>query len=218
MLTVLDLSKVFADGDLRIEVLNKISFCLASGDSMAVTGPSGCGKSTLLNILAGVLLPDAGSVQLYQDQVTLQINHPNAKLRTAQRRQSIGYVHQFFNLIPTLTVQENVELPLQLNKMANTAERAMAMLSRVDLAAQANVFPEKLSGGQQQRVAVARALVDEPSLVLADEPTGNLDNMNSDLVSELLFSTAKETGAMLVVATHSDAVAQRADHCLSLGD
>ena len=217
MLEVSGVAKSFVDGEQTVTVLEDLEFQLDDGNSLAVTGPSGSGKSTLLNILAGVLLPDQGELKLCNRTLDVTINHLQKKARTQLRRQSIGYVHQFFNLIPTLTVLENVLLPAELNRMDEARQRALDLLERVDLVPQADAFPETLSGGQQQRVAVARALIIEPELVLADEPTGNLDRANADRVSDLLFETSKEQGAMLVVATHSETVAGRADRLLELG-
>lgn len=217
MLEVKGLEKSFVDGEQTIRVLDGLSFKLASGASMAVTGPSGSGKSTLLNLLAGVLLPERGELLLRHKDLDIAINQAQKRARTQLRRQSIGYVHQFFNLIPTLTVLENLLLPGELNKLPDVRARVRELLARVDLLDKADVFPENLSGGQQQRVAVARALVIGPALVLADEPTGNLDRGNAERVSDLLFEATREQGAMLIVATHSQAVAERADQLLELG-
>ncbi|MFT7651273.1 MAG: putative ABC transport system ATP-binding protein [Limisphaerales bacterium] len=218
MLRVNTLSKSFIDGDQQVRVLEDLSFDLHEGASLAVTGPSGSGKSTLLNILAGMLLPDAGHVWLGQQSGETEISDVNERARTKLRRSSIGYIHQFFNLIPTLTVRENVLLPAELNKLADAQSRTDELLERVGLLQKAFVYPDALSGGQQQRVAVARGLVLKPALVLADEPTGNLDQENARLVSELLFTAAKEQNTMLVVATHSDYVASSADQRLHLAN
>ena len=137
--------------------------------------------------------------------------------RTIFRRQHIGYVHQFFNLVPTLTVWENVALPASLNQISDGRERSLALLSEFGLDGRADAFPDVLSGGEQQRVAVARALVIDPLVVLADEPTGNLDRANTEIVSSLLFGACKSNGTTLVIATHSDDVAAQADEHLRLG-
>lgn len=220
MLVVQSLYKSYSDGEQIVDVIQDLSFSVPTGSSLAVTGPSGSGKSTLLNLLAGVLLPERGDIQLQRDgqgagEISL-ISDPRAAVRTRLRRQSIGYVHQFFSLIPTLTVLENVVLPAQLNKLDDATERAMVLLRRVELENRAAAFPETLSGGQQQRVAVARALAADPVMVLADEPTGNLDRANAQRVSDLLFEVSRERAAILVVATHSDLVSARADQRLEL--
>ena len=211
------LSKSFVDGDRQLVVLRQLSFSLHAGQSLAVTGASGSGKSTLLNVLAGILAPDDGQVLLESHHGDVIALHAlNARQRTSFRRRNVGYVHQFFNLIPTLTVLENVLLPARLNRLDNARSRAVQLLEACDMSHRLNAFPETLSGGEQQRVAVARALIIRPSVLLADEPTGNLDKQNSAAVAGLLFRAAAEHGATLVIATHSDDVAEQADRRLNL--
>lgn len=210
-------SKSYSDGDKRVDVLNDLSISVDAGQSLAVTGPSGSGKSTILNLLAGLLTPDAGSVQLNIGDTQINLASASGRERTAVRRRHIGYVYQFFNLVPTLTVLENVRLPARLNKRRDLDAHAADLLKRFGLESRFDTYPEVLSGGEQQRVAVARALVMSPPLLLADEPTGNLDAANTEQVADLLFETARALGVTLVIATHNIEVAARADLQLTLG-
>ena len=212
------LGKSFSDGDKTIEVLQELSFDLDQGQSLAVTGPSGSGKSTLLNILAGLVAVDEGEVNLHLGNNTFALRQASERARTRMRRRYIGYIYQFFNLVPTLTVLENVCLPARLNKRKDLDPQARNLLVGFGLGERFNVFPEVLSGGEQQRVAVARALLMQPPLILADEPTGNLDATNSEHVASLLFDSARQMGVSLVIATHSDRIASRADQHLRLGE
>ncbi len=214
---VTNLCKRYKDGDRDIEVLRDLHLHLPAGQSLALTGPSGSGKSTLLNILAGLLTCDTGEVHLTMGAESFALHAMSEQQRTRMRRRSIGYVYQFFNLVPTLTVVENVRLPARLNKRRDLDAQAAALLDSFGLGARLHVFPEVLSGGEQQRVAVARALLMQPPLILADEPTGNLDAGNTAHVAHLLFETAKDMGLSVIVATHSDDIAGRADHHLRLG-
>ena len=220
MITIQSLNKSYLDGDRRIDVITNLSLELDAGCSLAITGPSGSGKSTLLNILSGILAPDAGSIEIGVAESSVRLDQMTEKGRTLFRRKHIGYVHQFFNLVPTLTVWENVALPVSLNrkfdKDTSAREMSLSLLSEFNLSHRAEAFPDVLSGGEQQRVAVARALIIEPLLVLADEPTGNLDRENSGAVADLLFGACQKFQTTLVVATHSDAVAGRADQHLTL--
>ncbi len=219
MTTVLDvagLSKRYADGDRVVQVLRDVSFSLAPGESLAVTGPSGSGKSTLLNILAGILTADEGAARLRLPDGEVELGELDDAARTRLRRRHVGYVHQFFNLVPTLTVWENTVLPARLNKRRDLDDAATALLEGFGLGDRSDDFPEVLSGGEQQRVAVARGLLLQPPLLLADEPTGNLDAVNSEQVAALLFRAARERGVALVVATHSETIAAQAEKRLHL--
>jgi len=216
VLEISGLSKSFQDGETVIDVFKDIDFELAAGQALAVTGPSGSGKSTLLNILAGLIEADAGQIKANLAGNTYNLLLMTPRQLTQIRRRHIGYVHQFFNLIPTLTVLENVRLPGRLNKQRHLDERALELLEIFGLTHRLNYFPEKLSGGEQQRVAVARALLLAPPLILADEPTGNLDAENAQQVATLLFKYARELNSSVIIATHSQAVAARADHHLYL--
>ena len=215
-LTINRITKQYTDGDRRIDVINDLSFELMRGESLAVTGPSGSGKSTLLNLLAGVLPVDTGELVLDVTGGAVCMHDASERERTAIRRQHIGYVYQFFNLVPTLTILENVRLPARLNRRRDLDKRAAELLQNFGLADRTGVYPEVLSGGEQQRVAVARALLLSPPLLLADEPTGNLDLANTAQVANLLFQTAREMGVALVIATHNPEVAAMADHQLHL--
>jgi len=209
-------SRNFADGEQIRPVITALSFAVGAGEVLAVTGPSGSGKSTLLNLLAGVLEPDSGSLMLRVGNEEVELVGLPRRERTRLRRKNIGYVFQFFNLIPTLTVRENVLLPLELNGREDLTARALARLSALGMDSRADDFPEHLSGGERQRTAIARALAHEPVLVLADEPTGNLDEENAARVADMLISHARELGAALVLATHDGSIAARADQVLRL--
>jgi putative ABC transport system ATP-binding protein len=183
-------------------VLDRVSFDVEAGERVALTGPSGSGKSTLLNCIGGVDRPDSGEIVLNGERLDLASSDGLAKLRRA----AIGTVFQFFHLLPTLTVAENVELPLQLTgvELGQRTTRIRVCLERVGLGARADALPSQLSGGEQQRVAIARALVHRPRLLLADEPTGNLDTANGENILALLRELTDETGTALVLVTHSE--------------
>ena len=187
-------------------VLNKVSFTLAGGERVALVGPSGCGKTTLLNCLGGVDRADSGSILLHGAALEKLSSDELAVLR----RQRIGTIFQFFHLLPTLTAFENVELPLQLLNVPLRERRARVekLLARVKLSHRGDTFPGQLSGGEMQRVAIARALAHRPTVLLADEPTGNLDSRNGAIILELLRELSDETDTALVLVTHSGAAAQ----------
>jgi ABC-type lipoprotein export system ATPase subunit len=187
-------------------VLRGVSLELRAGERLALTGPSGSGKSTLLNCLGGVDRPDSGSVR-FKD---IPLESLDAEGLTEVRRRDIGTIFQFFHLLPTLTAAENIELPLQLNAMspALRRERVHSLLQRVGVSGRADAFPNELSGGEMQRVAIARALAHKPSILLADEPTGNLDTRNGAIILELLRELSDETGTALILVTHSGAATQ----------
>lgn len=209
MITVKDLSKVFRTEEIETTALNGVSFEINNGEFVAIMGPSGCGKSTLLNILGLLDNPTSGSYRLLDSEV----GGLKEKERTKFRKGNIGFVFQSFNLIDELNVYENVELPLRyLNISAGERKkRVEEILKRMNISHRAKHFPQQLSGGQQQRVAIARAVVSNPKLILADEPTGNLDSKNGKEVMDLLAELNKE-GTTIVMVTHSQkdaAVAQR---------
>jgi ABC-type lipoprotein export system ATPase subunit len=197
-----DVVKSYADRT----VLRGVSLEVRAGERLALTGASGSGKSTLLNCLGGVDRPDSGSIRFKN----IALETLDGDGLTEVRRRDIGTIFQFFHLLPTLTAAENVELPLQLNGVATEAraERVAALLKRVGVDGRANAFPGELSGGEMQRVAIARALAHQPSVLLADEPTGNLDSRNGAVILELLRELSDETGTALVLVTHSGAAAQ----------
>jgi putative ABC transport system ATP-binding protein len=215
-LSVKKISKHYQDGSRQINVISDLSFNVAAGESLSVMGPSGSGKSTLLNLLAGLLELDSGDITLALKDESFSYRTANERSRTMLRRQHIGYVYQFFNLVPTLTVLENVRLPARLNNRRDLERHASTLLGEFGLSDRLNDFPDRLSGGEQQRVAVARALLLKPPLLLADEPTGNLDAENSSHVADLLFSSCREQNISLVLATHSNEVAAMADTQLQL--
>ncbi len=205
----------FAYGTDR-QVLANIRFSLRRGEILALLGPSGSGKSTLLNLLSGIDVPSRGRVLLQGTDLTAL----DDRGRTLVRRRHMGFVYQFFNLVPTLTAAENVALVLELNAVAaaEARRRAEAMLAALGLDGLGDRFPDQLSGGEQQRVAMARALVHRPALLLADEPTGNLDARTGERVMARLQDAVREYGTSLVLVTHSRELAGLADRCLVLED
>ena len=209
-------SKDYREGGAPRTVLKDASASFDEGEFVAIRGRSGSGKSTLLHLLAGIDLPTSGDVLV--DGACL--NRLSARDRTLFRRRQLGFVFQFFNLIPTLTVAENVRLPAELAgaPAGEAAQRAAALLEHVGLADRGRAFPDVLSGGEQQRVAIARALVQEPRIVLADEPTGNLDDATGAAVLDLLERATRRAGKTLVLVTHSAAVAERADRVFAIED
>ena len=217
MLEVADVGKRFYDGDMVRWVLQNMTFTIVAGGTTALWGPSGSGKSTLLNMLAGILVPDVGAVRFHEpDSGPLVVSTAPERLRVRFRRRHVGFVFQLFNLVPTLTVAENVLLPLELNGLLHRREQALARLDALGVGERRERFPAALSGGEQQRVAIARALAHEPLLVLADEPTGNLDRGNAAAVADLLWREVADAGSALVVATHNERLAQRADTLIEL--
>lgn len=186
-------------------VLDAVSFDVSVGERVALTGPSGSGKTTLLNCLGGVDRPDSGEIRL----LGRRIDDLSADALNLLRRERVGTIFQFFHLLPTLSAAENIELPLQLVRTPAAERRARVgqLLSRVGLGHRAEALPSQLSGGEQQRVAIARALVHRPALLLADEPTGNLDSANGDNILALLRELTDETGTALVLVTHSEEAA-----------
>ena len=216
MLQLRHVSKSYREAQTRRVVLEDVDLAVERGQFVAVTGRSGSGKSTLLNLISGIDVPDSGAVIL--DGV--DITGLGERERTLKRRYTVGFVFQFFNLIPTLSVAENLMLPLELigRDPVTARERVASMLERVDLASRAQSFPDRLSGGEQQRVAVARALVHAPDLVLADEPTGNLDAETGRMVLTLLCGLSRDAGRTLIIVTHSEEAAARADRVLRIED
>ena len=200
----------------RLSVLESLDLRINPGDSVAIIGPSGAGKSTLLSLLAGLDIPESGEI-LFQGEAFSGLSEDQ---RAAVRRGRIGFVFQSFQLLQGLTAVENVMLPLELTGMsvAQAKQRAMKWLERVGLGARTRHRPRMLSGGEQQRVALARAFVDEPALLFADEPTGNLDRRTGESVSELLFELNQETGTTLILVTHDERLASRCQRILSLED
>ena len=207
-------TKAYREGDAERVVLRGVDATIRRGELCVLIGRSGSGKSTLLNLIGGIDVPTAGEIVVDG----LPLARATEARRTLFRRHHVGFVFQFFNLIPTLTVEENLRLPLELNGRPRDAARARAgtLLAEVGLADRGPAFPEQLSGGEQQRVAVARALVHEPLLVLADEPTGNLDLDTGRQVLDLLDRLTRRAGRTLVMATHSPEVVGLADRIFRL--
>jgi putative ABC transport system ATP-binding protein len=209
-----NLAKSYAEGAQRRVVLHDADAAIQKGEFIAILGKSGTGKSTLLNVLAGIDLADSGQIWLDGTELTAM----KERERTLFRRRNIGFIFQFFNLISTLTVLENITLPLELNDtpLAAARKRAEPLLEAVGLLDRAATFPDRLSGGEQQRVAIARALIHDPLLVLADEPTGNLDEVTGKQVLALLDRLTRQAGKNLIMVTHSAEAASFADRVLTL--
>jgi putative ABC transport system ATP-binding protein len=216
LLTIRQLCRAYRQGDRIHRVLDGADAQVQDGETVAILGRSGSGKSTLLNLISGIDRPDSGSVEVDGQD----ISHLGEPARTLFRRQRIGFVYQFFNLIPTLDVEENVRLVLELNGVRghDARRRSEAMLEQVGLGDRSRSSIDTLSGGEQQRVAIARALVHEPSLILADEPTGNLDEQTSSQVMPVLLSLTRSKGASLLIVTHDTALARGTDRILELRD
>lgn len=210
-----DLSKCY--GEHRVNALRQVSLQIAAGDFVALMGPSGCGKSTLLNILGAIDRPTAGSVLINGENLF----EKSEKALTQFRRERMGFIFQSFNLLTTLTAAENVALPLELNpklKESTRKDSVKNILERVGMSHRANFYPSQLSGGEMQRVAIARALVHRPAIVLADEPTGNLDTENGESILQLLRELSGQDGQTVLMATHSDEAAQSAQRIIQMRD
>jgi putative ABC transport system ATP-binding protein len=215
MLKTVDLVKVFRTDEVETTALNKVSLEVKNGEFVAIMGPSGCGKSTLLNILGLLDNPSDGEYFFMDNEVAKY----KEKQRTNLRKSNIGFVFQSFNLIDELTVFENVELPLLYQNVPSSErkKKVEAVLERMKISHRRNHFPQQLSGGQQQRVAIARSVVGNPKLILADEPTGNLDSANGEEVMNLLSELNNE-GATIVMVTHSPTDAEKAHRIIQLFD
>ena len=213
-LRVVNLSKRYYEGERARVVLHEANLNVARGEIVAILGKSGSGKTTLLNLISGIDRVDEGEIYLED----LRVTGLSERAWTLFRRQRVGFIFQFFNLIPTLSVWENITLPLELNALTSTAdfERAERLLDNVGLLDRKAAFPDRLSGGEQQRVAIARALVHDPALVLADEPTGNLDEDTGRHVLELLERLTRQAGKSMLLVTHSSEAAAIADRVFAL--
>ena len=216
MVRVENVTRVYEDGEARVRALDGVSLEVGDGDCVAVTGPSGCGKSTLLNILGGLDRPDGGSVMVGG----MALHKARDEELTRYRRFHVGIVFQFYNLLPSMTVMENVCLPLLLRgeRQREATERAREGLELAGMGHRVGHFPHQLSGGEMQRVALARALAGRPRLILADEPTGNLDSANAERVMDVLLRIAGEQRATLIVVTHSNELAAAMPKAVALRD
>ena len=214
MVSILGLTMRLSSGGRPLTILDGITLDIERGDAVAVIGPSGSGKSTLLGLVAGLDAPTAGTITVGGVEVTRLGESALARFR----RDTIGYVFQSYHLIPTLTAVENVAVPLELAGDRRVPARARELLEQVGLGERADHYPVQLSGGEQQRVALARAVALDPPLLLADEPTGNLDSATGAGIIDLLFALNRERGSTLMLVTHDTAVAERADRVVSLRD
>jgi len=214
LIEIRDLSKVYTRGKQKVEVLHHIDLDVSQGDFLALMGPSGSGKTTLLNLIGGLDAPSGGAISVGGERIDKFSGAQLAKWRAAR----VGFVFQFYNLMPTLSAQKNVELPLLLTKLsaAERKKRAAIALQLVGLADRAAHKPTELSGGQQQRVSIARAIVSDPTLLVCDEPTGDLDRQSAEDVLTLLQVLNREHGKTIVMVTHDPKAASRASHTLHL--
>jgi len=210
--TLSGVSKTYQKGKEKVEVLHNLDLEIAGGDFIAVMGPSGSGKTTLLNLLGGLDTPTAGTVRVGDSELSSMSNSQLSRWRST----NIGFIFQFYNLLPVLTAQKNVELPLLLTDFSGTerAKRAAIALDIVGLADRAKHYPRELSGGQEQRVAIARAIVSDPTLLLCDEPTGDLDRETADEILKLLQILNREHGKTIIMVTHDAQAAEYANHTL----
>lgn len=214
MLVARELTKEYQSGTSRLAVLRDVSFEIPTGSFVAIVGPSGSGKTTLLGLLAGLDIPSRGSVMI--DGVDLSALDEDARAKL--RGEKVGFIFQSFQLISTLTAAENVQVPLELRGDSDVDGRAKGLLTRVGLGDRTGHFPTQLSGGEQQRVAIARAFANQPSILFADEPTGNLDGATGARIVELLDELNRESGATVVIVTHDLALAEHAQRIIRLKD
>ena len=209
-----NLCKTYGKGENQVKALDNVSFSVNKGEFVAIIGPSGSGKSTLLHILGGVDKPTSGEVYVDGEDVYAQNDE---KLAIFRRRQ-VGLIYQFYNLIPVLNVTENITLPVLMDGQKVNKERLAELISTLQLTGRENHLPNQLSGGQQQRVSIGRALMNAPAIVLADEPTGNLDSKNSQQIMELLKLSNKKYNQTLMVITHDESIALQADRIIAIED
>ena len=214
VLKVEHLSKFYGKGENQVRALDDVSFTVEKGQFVAIVGPSGSGKSTLLHILGGVDRPTSGKVYLNGQDVFEQ----NDEQLAIFRRRQVGLIYQFYNLLPILNVTENITLPVLMDGRTVDEHRLEDLLLTLDIQERKNHLPNQLSGGQQQRVSIGRALMNSPAVVLADEPTGNLDSKNSQEIMELLKMSNRQFGQTLIVITHDENIALQADRILTLED
>ena len=214
MITLKNVTKTVKSGTEDLTILNDVSFDIGNGEFVAITGASGSGKSTMLGLIAGLDAPSSGSILIDGNDVTKMNEDDLASLRS----KTIGFVFQSFHLIPSLTALENVMIPMEIAGIADARQRAEMLLKDVDLANRGHHYPTELSGGEQQRVAIARAFANEPKILLADEPTGNLDSRNGEHIFELMTNLHKEKNVTLMLVTHDQGLAGRAQRRIVLRD
>ena len=214
ILRVESLTKVYGKGENEVRALDGVSFSVEKGEFVAVIGPSGSGKSTLLHILGGVDRPTSGRVLMDGKDVYAQ----NEEQLAIFRRRQVGLIYQFYNLIPVLNVTENITLPVLMDGQKVNRDRLKELITTLKLDGRENHLPNQLSGGQQQRVSIGRALMNAPAVVLADEPTGNLDSKNSKEIVDLLKISNEKYGQTLIVITHDESIALQADRIISIDD
>lgn len=214
ILKVENLSKIYGKGDAKVIALNDISFEVKEGEFLAIIGPSGSGKSTLLHTIAGLEKPTSGKVYFYDKNMY----EMNKKDLTILRRQKIGIIYQFYNLIPTLNVEENILLPIELDRKKVDKDKLDDIIKFLNLENRKKHLPNELSGGQQQKVAIGRALMIDPTIILADEPTGNLDSKSSNEIIQSLKRVNKEYNQTIIMITHNMEIAKEADRIISIED
>lgn len=214
ILRVENLTKIYGKGENEVRALDDVSFSVNKGEFIAVIGPSGPGKSTLLHILGGVDRPTSGRVLMDGKDVYAQ----NEEQLAIFRRRQVGLIYQFYNLIPVLNVTENITLPVLMDGQRVNRDRLSELITTLGLTGRENHLPNQLSGGQQQRVSIGRALMNAPAVVLADEPTGNLDSKNSKEIVDLLKISNEKYGQTLIVITHDESIALQADRIISIDD
>ena len=214
ILRVENLTKIYGKGENEVRALDEVSFSVNKGEFIAVIGPSGSGKSTLLHILGGVDRPTSGRVLMDGKDVYAQ----NEEQLAVFRRRQVGLIYQFYNLIPVLNVTENITLPVLMDGQRVNSDRLKELITTLKLDGRENHLPNQLSGGQQQRVSIGRALMNAPAVVLADEPTGNLDSKNSKEIVDLLKISNEKYGQTLIVITHDESIALQADRIISIDD
>lgn len=208
------LTKIYGKGENQVAAINDISFSVEKGEFLAIIGPSGSGKSTLLHILGGVDRPTSGKIYMNGQDVYAQSEDQLAVFR----RRQVGLIYQFYNLIPVLNTVENITLPVLMDNRKVNKGRLNELIATLGLGGRQNNLPNQLSGGQQQRVSIGRALMNAPAVVLADEPTGNLDSKNSQEIVKLLKESNKKYGQTLIVITHDESIALQADRIISIDD
>jgi putative ABC transport system ATP-binding protein len=212
ILSVNQVSKIYQSGSRKLTVLDNVDFSIEAGDSVAIVGPSGSGKTTLLGLCAGLDYATSGSVVLNGNA----LEELSEDQRAEVRNQHVGFIFQNFQLLPTLTALENVMVPLELKKRKDAKGKAMELLEKVGLADRATHYPTQLSGGEQQRVSIARAFANEPKILFADEPTGNLDTETGEMIENLIFDLNKQNGTTLILVTHDPELAKKTNKIIRI--